>query len=78
MSATTQAHAPTSEQFSANEAQDTMTVRDYFAARAMQSLVRNHEAMAPTPLGAAAVLPAVRVATVAYDIADAMLEARRK
>jgi hypothetical protein len=52
--------------------------RDYFAARAMQSLVRNHEAMAPTPLGGAAVLPAVRVAIVAYDIADAMLEARRE
>ena len=78
MSATTQAHAQTSERSSANEAQDTMTVRDYFAARAMQSLVRNHEAMAPTPLGGAAVLPAVRVAIVAYDIADAMLEARRK
>ena len=50
-----------------------MTIRDYFAAKAMQALLRNNAS-----LDASLILPAVRVAAIAYDIANAMTEERDK
>jgi hypothetical protein len=44
-----------------------MTLRDYFAAKAMQALLSNPEC----PLG-----PLSQVPSAAYEMADAMLEAR--
>ena len=49
-----------------------MTLRDYFAGIAMQALV-GKETELTTVSGA---LPAVRIATVAYDIANAMIDER--
>lgn len=54
-----------------SENQDGMTLRDYFAAKAMQGMVstvkflKEAEGLNPDPL-----------AVAAYEIADAMLEAR--
>lgn len=46
-----------------------MTLRDYFAAKAMQAIASTEEGLRADPLHAA---------TCAYCIADAMLEARSK
>jgi hypothetical protein len=48
---------------------EAMTLRDYFAARAMQALITRETRMHPNPL---------MYAGAAYDIADAMLEERVK
>lgn len=45
-----------------------MTLRDYFAARAMQALITRETKMIPDPSV---------YAGAAYDLADAMLEARK-
>ncbi len=49
-----------------------MSLRDYFAAKAMQCLMA--DAIAKVPLGAKT--DGVDVAEVAYEMADAMLEQR--
>ena len=68
---------PIPEKLTATDVQHGMTLRDYFAAKAMQALVRNNAAAVPsaTEIG---VVPGVRVATIAYDIANAMMEQREK
>ena len=48
--------------------QDGMTLRDYFAAKAMQGLVSDPDL----------VLDAIQTAQLSYKYADAMLEARNK
>ena len=63
---------PNPEQVTATEVQHGMTLRDYFAGIAMQALVSKESEVA-TVSGA---LPAVRIATVAYDIANAMIDER--
>jgi len=45
-----------------------MTLRDYFAASIMQALITRETKMIPDPL---------MYAGAAYDLADAMLEARK-
>jgi hypothetical protein len=60
------------------DAQHAMTMRDYFAAKAMQALVRNNASLAPSAPEAIGVVPGVRVAALAYDIADAMIEERER
>lgn len=49
------------------------TIRDYFAARAMNGLLANHQS---TPLGVS--FKPDSLAGVAYRMADAMLRAREK
>ena len=65
---------PNPEQVTATEVQHGMTLRDYFAGIAMQALV-SKESEVVTVSGA---LPAVRIATIAYDIANAMIDERGK
>jgi hypothetical protein len=65
---------PNPEKVSATEVQHGMTLRDYFAGLAMQALVGKEAEVGA--LGGA--LPGVRIATVAYDIANAMVEQRGK
>ena len=65
---------PNPEQVTATEVQHGMTLRDYFAGIAMQALVSKESEVA-TVSGA---LPGVRIATVAYDIANAMIDKRGK
>lgn len=50
-----------------------MTLRDYFAAKVMQSLLAGLESGKEAQ---AALIPAVVIPAVAYQLADAMLEAR--
>jgi hypothetical protein len=64
---------PIPEKSAAADVQHGMTIRDYFAAKAMQALLRNNAS-----LDASLILPAVRVAAIAYDIANAMTEERDK
>lgn len=52
-----------------------MTLRDYFAAKAMQSLVRS--APSGTIFGEGSGAANDKYASVAYMMADAMLEARK-
>jgi len=63
---------PNPEKESATEIQHGMTLRDYFAGMAMQALVRKEAEV--VAVGGA--LPGVRIATVAYDIANAMIDQR--
>lgn len=61
---------PNPEKAAAMEVQHGMTLRDYFAGMAMQALVNKEtEIVAPA-------LPAVGIATLAYDIANAMIDER--
>jgi hypothetical protein len=46
-----------------------LTMRDYFAAKVLQALITRESNMHPNPL---------MYAGAAYDIADAMLEARKQ
>ena len=64
---------PIPEKSAAADVQHGMTIRDYFAAKAMQALLHNNAS-----LDASLILPAVRVAAIAYDIANAMTEERDK
>jgi hypothetical protein len=64
---------PILEKSAAADVQHGMTIRDYFAAKAMQALLRNNAS-----LDASLILPGVRVAAIAYDIANAMIEEREK
>ena len=54
--------------------QDGMTLRDYFAAKAMQGIWSNAYVLAKMPKGA----EAESIASVAYEMADAMLKERSK
>ena len=56
-----------------------MTLRDYFAAKAMQGLLSDGSAI-NEDTGKKLSIPddAALIAVVAYDIADAMLEARKE
>ena len=54
--------------------QQGMSLRDYFAAKAMQGIWANATALAQMPLGA----EAASIASVAYEMADAMLKERSK
>jgi hypothetical protein len=65
---------PNPQMVTATEIQHGMTLRDYFAGIAMQALVSKETAVV-TVTGA---LPGVRIAAVAYDIANAMLDERGK
>ena len=49
--------------------EDGMTLRDYFAAKAMQALIARETKLNPDLM---------MYAGAAYDVADAMLEAREK
>jgi hypothetical protein len=62
---------PNPEKAAASEVQHGMTLRDYFAGIAMQALVGRE-----TEILAAPALPGVRIATLAYDIANAMIDQR--
>lgn len=55
--------------FPNNVHMEEMTLRDYFAAKAMQALITRETRMHPNPL---------MYAGASYDIADAMLEERVK
>jgi hypothetical protein len=48
---------------------ESMSLRDYFAAKALQALLTRENTMHPNPL---------MYAGAAYDLADAMLEQRLK
>ena len=52
-----------------NTLNDGMTLRDYFAAKAMQAMLANSEC---------ALLPVDEVVPAAYKMADAMLKERNK
>lgn len=54
--------------------QDGMTLRDWFAGKSMQGIWSNAAALAQMPKGA----EAKSIASVAYEMADAMLEERSK
>ena len=54
--------------------QDGMDLRDYFAAKVVQGLWANATALAQMPAGS----EAAAIASVAYEVADAMLEERSK
>lgn len=54
--------------------QDGMTLRDWFAGKAMQGLWANATALAQMPSGS----EAWAIASVAYEVADAMLKERSK
>lgn len=58
------------------EAHDGMTLRDYFAAKAMQSFTR--AAPNGTAFGSAHPETNLQYATAAYAMADAMLKARQE
>ena len=47
-----------------------MTLRDYFAAKAMQAIVQEY-------FKKDQILPSRKIATFAYDIADEMMEERK-
>lgn len=51
-----------------------MTLRDYFAAKVVQGLWANATALAQMPSGS----EAAAIASVAYEVADAMLKERSK
>jgi len=51
-----------------------MSIRDYFAAKVVQGLWANATALAQMPAGT----EAESIASVAYDVADAMLKERSK
>jgi len=61
---------PTSKDNGHSENQDGMDLRDYFAAKAMQSFVMNFESDLEWN--------AYEKAFIAYQIADAMIEERRE
>lgn len=63
-----------------NDIHQGMTLRDYFAAKAMQAIVSNTETLERMEHGANEnmISPDVLVATGAYGIADAMLAERNK
>lgn len=65
---------PNPEKATATEVQHGMTLRDYFAGIAMQAIVSKDAEMAAV----AGVLPRIRIATLAYDIANAMVDERAK
>ena len=52
-----------------------ITMRDYFAAKAMQALIASPRMPAPAALGGSDVTD-VMVADLSYKMADAMLKAR--
>ena len=54
--------------------QSGMTLRDWFAGKVVQGLWANEFALAKMPLGA----EAASIASVAYEMADAMLKERSK
>ena len=54
-----------------NGAQQGMTLRDYFAAKAMQGFITNHHARRSD------LIDVPQLTKSAYDIADAMLKARQ-
>lgn len=54
--------------------QSGMTIRDWFAGKVMQGIWSNASALAQMPKGA----EAKSIASVAYEMADAMLEERSK
>ena len=54
--------------------QDGMNLRDWFAGKAMQGIWSNAAALAQMPKGA----EAESIASVAYEMADAMLKERSK
>lgn len=54
-----------------NSLYDGMTLRDYFAAKAMQALIDNDGLFSEIPMAYC------RRCAQAYDIADAMLKARK-
>ena len=54
--------------------QDGMTLRDWFAGKVVQGLWANATALAQMPLGS----EAAAIASVAYEVADAMLKERSK
>jgi hypothetical protein len=54
--------------------QDGMTLRDYFAAKVVQGLWANATALAQMPRGT----ETESIASVAYEMADAMLKERSK
>jgi hypothetical protein len=54
-----------------------MTLRDYFAAKAMQALISSPRMPAPAALGGSDVTD-VMVADLSYKMADAMLAAREE
>lgn len=53
---------------------ETISLRDYFAAKVVQGLWANATALAQMPAGT----EAESIASVAYDVADAMLKERSK
>jgi hypothetical protein len=65
------------EKSAAADVQHGMTIRDYFAAKAMQALVRN-ASLVPNATETIGVIPGVRMAAIAYDIANAMIAEREK
>jgi hypothetical protein len=69
---------PIPEKLTATDVQHGMTLRDYFAAKAMQALVRNNASLVPSATETIGVIPGVRVAAIAYDIANAMIEEAEK
>ncbi|MGZ5147088.1 MAG: hypothetical protein ACXWCP_26410 [Burkholderiales bacterium] len=69
---------PIPEKLAATDVQHGMTIRDYFAAKAMQALVRYNGSLVPSATETIGVIPGVRVAAIAYDIANAMIEEREK
>ena len=54
--------------------QDGMTLRDWFAGKVVQGLWANATALAQMPAGS----EAAAIASVAYEVADAMLKERSK
>lgn len=54
--------------------QDGMNLRDWFAGKVVQGLWANATALAQMPLGS----EAAAIASVAYEVADAMLKERSK
>ncbi|MGZ5710417.1 MAG: hypothetical protein ACXWIJ_14725 [Burkholderiales bacterium] len=68
---------PIPENLAATDVQHGMTIRDYFAAKAMQALVRYNASLVPAT-ETIGVIPGVTVAAIAYDIANAMIEEREK
>jgi hypothetical protein len=53
-----------------------MTLRDYFAAKAMQALIASPRVPAPAHHGGTDVTDSM-IADLSYKVADAMLEARK-
>lgn len=55
-----------------------LTMRDYFAAKAMQGTMANYQWMQDLAEAHSEIPGPVLVAMSAYDLADAMMEARSK